>query len=416
NYQSLAAYGPSRAILGGQLAAGARVTRLGNEDLTWETTAQSDVGFELGLFENRLTFDFDYYVKTTTDLLLQVPLPPETGFTSALQNFGEVENRGVELSLNATPVDRGDFSWNFRVNISQNRNEVKDIGDAEFILATSPGPNQNDFIVRVGDPVGSFYGFETDGIYNFEDFPIFDGLSPTEAANLIRNGPETSWWDNFYELREGTTQRAGVGQYRPGMIKLKDIASIDENGDRVMVPDGVVDEADRTILGSSQPDWFGGITNDFKYKNFDLSFLFQFSIGNEVYNNNISSGTAQAIPTFNKLGIVRERWTLDNPEGTFPGIWGTADGGVNRTLISDFIEDGSFLRLANVTFGYRLPRGFASSSNARIFAAIDNWFVLTNYSGYDPEVSVGNNPLTPGVDQDSYPRQRTYRAGLSVTF
>lgn len=415
-YNSLAAYEPTRAYIGGELAAGARVNRLGNQDLTWETTAQSDVGFELGLWDNRLTFDFDYYVKNTTDLLLRVPLPRETGFTSALQNIGEVENKGIELSLNATPVDKGDFRWNFRVNVSQNRNQILDIGDASNIISSSPGPNLNDFIAQVGDPVGSFYGLVTDGIYNYSDFPIFDGLSNQEAADLIRNSENGQFWDNFYELREGTVTRRGVGQYRPGMIKLKDIASLDENGNRILVPDGVVDETDRTILGSAQPDWYGGITNDFKYKNFDFSFLFQFSVGNEVYNNNITTGTAQAIPTYNKLGIVRDRWTLDNPDTDFPGIWGTTDGGVNRELIDQFIEDGSFLRLSNITLGYRLPRGFATSTNARIFAAIDNAFIVTNYSGYDPEVSIGNNPLTPGVDNDSYPRQRIYRAGLTVTF
>ncbi|WP_273444164.1 SusC/RagA family TonB-linked outer membrane protein [Neolewinella agarilytica] len=415
-YRSLAAYQPSRAVINGELAAGARVNQLGNTDLTWETTAQTDVGFELGLFQNRLTFDFDYYIKTTTDLLLQVPLPPETGFTSALQNFGEVENKGVELALNATPVDKGDFSWNFRINVSQNRNQVLDIGNADFILATSPGANENDFIVRVGEPIGSFYGYVTDGIYNYSDFPIFDGLSTQEAADIIRNDENGQFWDNFYELREGTVTRAGSAQYRPGMVKLKDIASLDENGNRIMVPDGVVDQTDRTILGNAQPDWYGGITNDFKYKNFDLSFLFQFSIGNEVYNNNITRGSATAIATYNKLGFIRDRWTLDNPDTDIPGIWGYTDGGVNRELISTFIEDGSFLRLANVTLGYRLPRGFGSTKNARIFAAVDNAFLLSDYTGYDPEVSIGNNPLTPGVDSDSYPRQRTYRAGLSVTF
>lgn len=415
-YQSLAAYEPTRATINGELASGARVNRLSNTALTWETTAQSDIGFELGLFNNRLTFDFDYYVKNTTDLLLRVPLPRETGFTSALQNIGEVENKGVELSLNATPVDKNDFTWNFRFNISQNRNQILDMGSAGFIISSSPGANNNDFIAQVGDPVGSFYGLVTDGIYNYSDFPIFDGLTDQQAADLIRNDENGQFWDNFYDLREGTVTRRGVGQYRPGMIKLKDIASLDENGNRIMVPDGVVDEADRTILGNSQPDWYGGITNDFKYKNFDLSFLFQFSVGNEVYNNNITRGTALAIPTYNKLGFIRDRWTLDNPDTDIPGIWGTSDGGVNRELIDTFIEDGSFIRLSNVTLGYRLPRGFASTTNARIFAAVDNAFIITDYSGYDPEVSIGNNPLTPGVDSDSYPRQRVYRAGLSVTF
>ncbi|MCP9235843.1 TonB-dependent receptor [Lewinella sp. JB7] len=415
NYQSLAAYEATRVILDGSLVSGARVNRLGNSDLTWETTAQTDIGFELGLFNNRVSFDFDYYVKTTSDLLLARPLPPETGFTSALQNFGEIENRGIELSLNTTPVDRGDFTWSTRFNISRNRNEVRDIGDAAFILATGPGSNQNDFIVRVGDPIGSYYGFEVEGVYNYADFPIFDGLSPAEAEALVR-GEGGDYWENFFELREGVQTRASVGQYRPGMIKLRDIAGVDENGNRVLVPDGVVDENDRTILGTSQPDWFGGLTNDFRYKNFDLNFLFQFSVGNETYNNNVAAGTATAIPTLNKFGVVRDRWRPDAPDTDFPGIWGFGDGGVNRENLSIYIEDGSFIRLSNVTLGYRLPRGFLTSTAARVYLAIDNAFLISNYSGYDPEVSVGNNQLTPGVDADSYPRERTFRGGVSVTF
>ncbi|TXF87924.1 TonB-dependent receptor [Neolewinella aurantiaca] len=415
-YRSLAAFGPTRAIIDGSIVGGATQTSPANEALTWETTAQSDVGFELGLFNNRITFDFDYYVKTTSDLLLNTPSPPESGFDVILQNLGEVENKGIELSLNATPIDRGDFTWNIRLNLSRNENTVKDIGDAEEILFNAPGPTSQDFIVRVGDPLGSYYGYITDGVYNYSDFPIFDGLSTQEAADVIRNSENPQYWDNFYTLHEGVVTRAGVAQYRPGMVKIKDIAGFDENGNRVMVPDGIVNSADRTILGSVQPDLFGGFTNDFRYKSFSLNFLWQFSIGNEVYNLNRNLGTTTAITGLNKLGEIRDRWTLDDPDSDIPGIWGLTDGGVSSEALSDYVEDGSFLRLSNVTFNYNLPRGFISSSNARVFLAVDNAWIISNYSGYDPEVSVSNNATTPGVDLDSYPRQRVFRGGLSVTF
>jgi len=415
-YRSLAAFGPTRAIIDGNIASGATQVNPANESLTWETTEQSNFGFELGLFNNRLTLDFDYYLKNTSDLLLNVPSPPESGFSEILQNLGEVENRGIELALSATPVDRGDFSWNIRLNLSRNRNTVKDIGDASEILFNAPGPTNQDFIVRVGDPLGSFYGFETDGIYNYSDFPIFDGLSTQESADLIRNSENAEYWNNFFPLRENTVTRGGVVQYRPGMVKIKDIAGFDENGNRVEGPDGVINSADRTILGSVQPDLFGGFTNDFRYKSFGLNFLWQFSVGNEVYNINRQLGTSTAIPGLNKLGEVADRWTLDDPDSDIPGIWGLTDGGVSSEALSDYIEDGSFLRLANVTLNYDLPRGLLTSNNARVFLAIDNALIFSNYSGYDPEVNVSNNPTTPGIDLDSYPRQRIIRGGFSVTF
>lgn len=415
-YRSLAAFGPTRAIINGAIVSGATPINPANESLTWETTEQTDVGFELGLLNNRVTFDFDYYVKNTTDLLLNVPIPSESGYSTILQNIGQVENRGVELAVNATPVDRGDFTWSVRLNLSRNRNEVKDIGKASEALFNAPGPTAQDFLVRVGEPLGTFYGYITDGVYNYSDFPIFDGLSDQEAADVIRNSENAQYWDNFYELREGVVTRGGVVQYRPGMVKLKDIAGFDEDGNRVPVPDGIINSADRAILGSVQPDLFGGFTNDFRYKNISLNFLFQFSIGNEVYNLNRKLGTTTAIPGLNKLGEIRDRWTLDNPDSDVPGIWGLTDGGVASEALSDYIEDGSFLRLSNVTLNYKLPRGFISTSNARIFLAVDNAFIISNYSGYDPEVSISNNPITPGIDLDSYPRQRVFRGGLSVTF
>jgi len=415
-YRSLAAFGPTRAIIDGNIVSGATQFTPPNEALTWETTTQSNAGFELGVLNNRVTIDFDYYVKTTTDLLLNTPTPPESGFDEILQNIGEVQNRGIELAISTTPIDRNDFSWNIRLNLSRNRNEVIDIGDADEILFNAPGPTSQDFIVRRGDPLGSYYGFVTDGVYNYDDFPIFDGLTNEEAAGVIRDGDAAEYWNNFFDLRDDVVTRDGVVQYRPGMVRIKDIASFDADGNRVPIPDGKVNSADRTILGSVQPDLFGGFTNDFRYKSFGLNFLWQFSVGNEVYNLNRNLGTTTAIPGLNKLGEIRDRWTMDNPDSDIPGIWGLTDGGVSSEALSDYIEDGSFLRLSNVTLNYDLPRGFITTNAARVFVAVDNALIFSNYSGYDPEVSVSNNPTTPGIDLDSYPRQRVFRGGLSVTF
>lgn len=408
SYRSLAVATLGSYVYGGStFTTGVNVNNLANPDLTWETTTQIDAGLVLGMFNNRVNLEIDYYEKETRDLLLEVPLPANSGFETVFKNLGAVSNKGIEVSINTTNIDTENFTWNSSFNISFNKNEVLDLGGAKEFFTTAIGDNQvtNDYIIRVGEALGSFYGVEADGVYSYSDFVEFDGLTDAESAALINQN--TPYYDTFYTLKPGTVVNANVTQFRPGMPKF-----VDQNND------GIVDEAnDRVILGNSQPIHFGGLTNNFTFKNFDLSILTSWSYGNEIYNKNRVRGGDQAIPYFNKLGFVRDRWTPTNPNTDVPVIWGTGDGGFTNLANSTFIEDGSYIRIANVTLGYRLSKDalkLLGLKSLRIYGSIDNLHVFTNYSGFDPDVSVGRNQLTPGLDSDSYPRSRAFRIGLNI--
>jgi len=417
SYRSLATAGLASSIFNGNnLATGVAITQLPNEDLTWETTAQFDAGLSLGLFNNKVSVEVDYYVKNTSDLLLEVPLPTTSGYKTAFKNLGSLKNSGIELALNTVNYENNDFSWSSSFNISFNKNEVTDLGGAEEFFVRAIGDNQitDDYIVRVGQPLGSIFGLETDGVYNYGDFAAFDGLSAEQAADKIYADAAAQgvpFYDVVYALRDGVVTSAGqpnTEMYRPGLPKF-----VDQNGD------GLVDSEDRTIIGNVVPTHFGGFTNNFSYKSFDLSALFSWSYGNDVYNKNLSRGTAQAIPYFNKYGQVRDRWSPENPDTDIPAIWGDGDAGIAGNAYSSFVEDGSFLRLSNITLGYTIPQARIEKwgiRSFRVYVAGDNLHVWTNYSGYDPDVSVGFNQLTPGLDVDSYPRARTFRIGLNVGF
>ena len=412
SFRSLPAAGYSSFIFGGNvLTAGIATNRLANPDLTWETTSQIDLGFSVSLFDYRFNLTVDYYNKDTEDLLLEVPLPSNSGYEFSFQNLGKVNNEGIEISFTSTNVRSKDFTWSSSFNISFNKNEVLDLGDADEFFVRAIGDNQinNDYVVRVGEPLGSVFGHQVDGVYNFNDFVEFDGLSDAEAAAFMRADATDQgipYYDIFYTLKEGVVQTGGTTQFRPGMPKFVDL---DGNG--------VVDDDDRTIIGNTLPTNFGGFTNNFSYKSLDLSVLLSWSYGNDIYNKNLKKGNAQAIPFFNKYAQVADRWSPENPNTDVPGIWGDGDGGFTSSAYNIFIEDGSFLRLSNITLGYSFPKTLLRKANIRslrLYASVDNLYVWTDYKGFDPEVSVGFNQLTPGLDVDSYPRQRTFRFGLNL--
>ena len=406
SFRSLASYQIEAAILEGQRKTGLVLDRLANPNLTWETTNQIDLGLELGLLKGKIALEVDFYNKDTRDLLLQVPIPYTSGYTFAFKNIGQVNNRGLEFSLNTVNLEKGKFSWSTSLNLSRNINKVIDLGGADFFTVSSIGENNNDYIVKVGESLGSIFGFEDDGLYQYSDFTEFEGLTDDQILAIMNdfNRNQGTW----FTLRDGVVKRAGVTRYRPGMPKL-----VDQNGD------GIVNAEDKTIIGRTQPLFYGGITNNFEYKSFDVSVLFQFSYGNDVYNNNRDRGLATAIPFFNKYQEVRDRWTPTNTDTIVPVIWGRGDAGGGDDAYSYLIEDGSYLRLSNIAFGYRFPKNVVQKlglNSLRIYGSGDNLALWTKYTGYDPDVSVGFNPLTPGLDWDSYPRQRTYRIGLNIGF
>ncbi|TGV01850.1 SusC/RagA family TonB-linked outer membrane protein [Flavivirga rizhaonensis] len=411
SYSVLAAAVYRPYIFGGSdLQAGAILDRLQQDNLTWETTKQTDFGVSFGLFDNRISVDATYYIKKTDGLLLFKPIPETSGFTGSIENAGAMSNKGFEFTLNTINIDKDDFKWTTNFNISFNRNTVDDLVTTEELFFNGFGNKAtSDFILREGEPLGSFFGYQRDGVYSYEDFEEFDGLSNQEAADLMyANGGVNGWFSQFYTLKDGIVQTGLYDKYRPGMPKF-----VDNNGD------GVVNAEDRQILGNTQPDHYGGITNNFKYKNFDLGVVMNWSYGNEVYNKNRQKGGAQSIPHFNKLGWIRDRWTPENPTSDIMSVLGDTDGDLGFAANSTQIEDGSYLRMANVTLGYNFPKDVLDRiglRNLRLYAAGDNLFLISNYTGYDPDVSVGGNQLTPGQDIDSYPRSRQFRVGVQVGF
>ncbi|GGN05147.1 SusC/RagA family TonB-linked outer membrane protein [Dyadobacter beijingensis] len=366
-YLSLATLNSNTYFFGGQTYIGFAPNRIANPDLGWETTAQYDAGIDLSLYKNRINFVFDAYYKKTTNLLLNVPIPYTTGQSTALQNYGSVENKGIELGIN-TENFAGAFTWNTNFVFSVNRNKVLTLGDgADYIIS---GAN----IAKVGQPLGSFYGYQANGLFQTGD----------DIANLPTINPATT---------------------KPGDRRYVDI-----NGD------GKITQADdRTLIGNAQPKFQGGITNTLSYLNFDLSFFFQGTYGNKLFNQNkqqleLLTGQQNASVT------ALERWTPTNPTNVVQRAF--EDPAPVNT--SRYVEDASFLRLKNVTLGYNLPKSIATkihASQIKVYVSAANLLTWTKYTGFDPEVSRNEqSTLAQGIDYSVYPGSKSFLGGLSISF
>ena len=382
---------------------------LANPDLKWETTVVQNAGLDFEMFQGILSGTVEGYKSVTTDLLVNFPVPG-TGYISQYRNLGEIQNTGIEGYLSVNAINKADYGLNFSVNVSANRNRINSLGALEdFGQNTNWASTQigNDYNVRVGQPIGIMSGYQNDGRYEVSDFD-FD--------------PSTS----AYTLKPGIADNSGiVGNVRPGSLKLKDIDG-----------DGIVDVNDITIIGNANPDYIGGIViNAFAY-GFDFSSAFNFSVGNEVYNaNKIEFTTSNLNAQYRNLSTEMAdgtRWTNLNPETgqliTDPDQLAAANANTStwspymqNFVFSDWaVEDGSFLRLNTITLGYTLPNSIMSKANIsklRFYVTGNNVFVLTNYSGLDPEVSTRRKtPLTPGVDYSPFPRSRQVVFGLNLNF
>ncbi|MBT1703936.1 SusC/RagA family TonB-linked outer membrane protein [Chryseosolibacter indicus] len=392
-----------------QLQSGYSPVSLANNNLVWESIVSQNVGIDAGFFNNRVQLSVDYYNNQSKDLLLERVVPSSSGYSTQIQNVGKTSNKGVEIQLSGTPVTRGDFSWNAGFNISFNKNKIESLGPG---LKSFPQPSgwsgssqTADYIAKVGESVGTIWGFQTDGFYKIEDFTY-------EAAT------------QKYTLKDGIANNKGITSLDPvpGMIKFKDIT-----------PDNVINDADRTIIGNASPKFFGGLNQQFAYKNFDLSVFVNFQYGNDVLNANKLEFTSGYTPRSNLLTIMDGRWTNVNAEGqvvTDPAaladlnkdatIWSPLTTASSFVVHSWAVEDASFIRINNITLGYTLPQSIFSKikiNSFRVYGTLNNLAVFSNYSGYDPEVNTRrNSPLTPGVDYSAYPRSRGYIFGLNITF
>lgn len=389
NYLSIDLYTDSKIGMGTTTYTALTPKQIANYDLRWEGSMTTNIGLDLGFFDNRLNITLDGFVKDTKDLLIQQKLAYVTGFSSQWQNVGKIRNAGVELSISSINFSRRNFSWSTDFNLSFIKNTLVSLQDGTDYIARKSGFNSNftqdDYISHVGSSLGDMYGYVFDGVYQYSDF------------NMLPDGT--------LQLKDGVVDLSPRGYAPvPGMTKYKDI-----NGDGKITPD------DRTSIGNGYPNFYGGITNRFQFYGVDFSFLLQFSAGNDVYNAMRVFLTQSRNERTNMLAEVGDRWKPTNASNKVP----SATGYIPYDISSRFIEDASFLRLKNITLGYTLPEKWTRKiwvNKLRLYVSAQNLFCLTKYSGFDPEVSMLSSPLTPGFDWGAYPKSRVFTMGLDIQF
>ena len=349
---------------------------LSNPSVKWESVEQYNVGLDIGFLQNRIVANLDFYVKNTRDMLTKKPVPQTSG-TSLEQadwppvNIGKVLNRGSEFTVN-TKNFVGEFKWETSLNMSFNHNEVVSIGGPEILNGVS--------LIREGQPINSFYGYELGGIYQTLDEvftgPVMENRAPDKAShNPYKNTSPGDMW----------------------------FVDVDGNGE--------INDLDRTVIGNPSPDCIFGFNNTFSYKNFDLSIFFQGALGNQVWNG-VRASHESMNSTYNQLATTLERWTGEGSSYSMPrAIY--ADPNNNSRASTRWLEDGAYAKLKNLTFGYTLPEKWirkAKMKALRLYVSLDNLCTITNYSGLDPEAGLS------GLDYGVYPSARTYMFGVSVKF
>lgn len=366
---------------------------LKNEDLRWETTTGMDLGYEIGMFKDRVKLEATLYQKKTKDLLYRVILSPSSGYGSAFKNIGSLENKGIEIELNTLNIKTKDFQWRTNINFTSNRNRITFLQeDARSMLYSVNFESNfgNLYIQNVGRPTGMMIGYIFDGLYQLEDF-----YNPAPGV---------------YTLKEGIPINNASNAVAPGYIKYKDL-----NGDLK------IDNNDLAIIGRGQPIHFGGLANTFSFKGITLYTLLSWAYGNNIYNANRHTfeGNSNVRPFINQFKTYENRWTFEN-QNTDIQTLNRATAGRSGFYSSQYVEDGSYLRLRTLNLDYAVPGKWIKKvrlSNASIYFSGQNLLTWTNYSGLDPQVSVsGNQVLGPGFDYSAYPAARTYTFGIRATF
>lgn len=352
---------------------------LSNQDLKWETTAQFDIGIDFGMFNNRLTLTADYYYKKTRDLLLGIPVAFNTGYDSVVSNVGNLENQGFEVTLGAVPFT-GKFNWNIDFTLGYNKNEITNLaGSQENLTGASILGITYWTEITEGQPMGTIYGYKTDGIVQLDEdlskIPFF----------------------------AGKTLNYGERKY------------VDKT------QDGTINEDDLYVLGNANPDFTFGFNNTFNFEFNDKSSLgltiyLQGAVGNEIVNFN--KFPLESFDGYrNNSTAALDRWTPTNPTNEYPRATTKTAGYV---LSDHYVEDGSYLRIKDITLSYTFPKSLTKKfycEGLTVFAGLKNIYTFTDYSGYDPEVSrFANNNLSMGADYGSYPMAKSYEFGLRMNF
>ena len=390
-----------------------------NPDVKWETTITRNLGFDFGFFKERLSGSVDLYWNTVKDLLVPSDIPGYTGYTKIMKNVGQTSNRGIELSLTGYIIDRPDFTLNATFNIGHNKNKIDKLasGEKEWILSSGWAGNEllntDDYRAYVGGTSGLIYGFINDGFYTVDDFEYFDSASRT------------------WHLKKGVVDSSPLsGIPSPGSAKFKKLTPVDEDSSNPYL----LTSDDRTVIGKTTPKFSGGFGLNATYKGFDLGLFFNFMYGFDVFNANKINLTTFYRNNYNNFGMEvasTKRWRNYDDMGNDlrydpealahfnknATIWNPTCMG-RPVSMSYAVEDGSFLRLNTATIGYTLPRVWTKKvglNKVRFYVSGYNLFTITGYSGYEPEVNIATG-LTPNIDNDRYPRSRTYTFGAQLTF
>lgn len=360
--------GGNPAVWDGQLVTTTAPARLPNPDLKWEQTEQIDIGLDFGLWKNRVNGGIDYYRKRTTDMLLDLPVPLSTGFNSILTNIGEIKNSGLDFSLRSNNIVNDNFQWTTNITITTLKNEVVSLGDIPEINAGSGFLHVPQVgIIRPGEPLNSFYGWEVSGVWQQED--------------------------DFSMTNENV---------QPGDLKY-----VDQNND------GYINGDDRVILGNSFPDFQWSLANTFSYKNFDLYFYIDGAEGAQMLNGNIIESYFPINFRRNKFAEpYLNRWTPENPTNEYPSFVNPLSQG-RKTVNSKTVQDASYIKLSNVRLSYNIPESITWFPPGQVFISADNVFIITDYDGLDPSINPNNN-ASLRVDFNSYPTARTMTLGLKL--
>ena len=378
DYQFAANVVPRTVVIDGMKATSYIIANKSNPDLKWETTTSYNIGLSTGFFQNRLTVTFDAYYKKTDDLLLDVPVEQVTGFSTVLRNVGSVTNKGVELEIGGVLIDKKDLKWNVNANIAHNKNEVTSLGDSEYFVPSFSSVGTltyiDPLIVKVGEPLGTFYGYRFKGIIQSDEEWC---CLPSQTISPVE----------------------------PGNPKFEDV-----NGDNV------VNEQDRVVLGNIQPKFTYGFNTKVTYKNLDFFLSLSGSYGNKLFNAlacRLDRGNGYY---YNPLAEVADRWTPTNPSTTIQ----KASTATSIYADDRFVEDASYLKFRNIQLGYTIPlKQITRDAKVRLYVSLQNFFTITGYSGYDPEANRNGidetSALYQGVDYGAYPTSKTVLVGFNIT-